>query len=225
MARQGWKSVTEWVVVLAAFAVSGLFMGWMVGASKSPVVATFLPLVFGLIGALSYGLIEKSRKEDSLATNIRRLNVEEAVKQEIISKLGLSLDSRWSRVYWASGVILFCATSYSGIQLGLGQWISPYSTTSALMKEIAVAPDTLNSREYAAICGLRYRLEYLGIPHDEIKFIFREFVKPSFAAEPRDIDTFNEQVESMLKGAEKLAIIKTTGNPFAPPGPRLPVMR
>jgi hypothetical protein len=216
MARQRWKSATEWGVVLAAFGVSGLFMGWMVGSSRSPVVATFLPLVFGLIGALSYGMIEKSRKTETLVNKIQRLDVGEAVRQEILSKLDLSLESRWSRMYWALGVILFCAASYSGIQLGLGQWFSGYSTTSELISEIEVTRSSLTPEEFAEVCGLRYRLEYLGIPHKEIKSVFNEFVKPTFKTQERDIKTFRYQVGKMLAGAEKslAAIKKTEKEPF-----------
>ena len=51
-----------WIPVLLAFAAVGWLVGWLTGASNSPVVGAILPLFFGLVGATAYGMLDRHAK-------------------------------------------------------------------------------------------------------------------------------------------------------------------
>src|SRR5262245_37013215 len=76
-----WYSDQSWYVhklipvllIALAFPVVGYYVGWFVGASQSPVVATVIPLVVGLLGAVTVALLERRAVLAKLLEGVKKL--------------------------------------------------------------------------------------------------------------------------------------------------------
>lgn len=170
----------SWVLTLVSFPVAGYLMGWLTGSSNSPVVGTMLPLAFSLIGALSYGLLERTKRNEDLLKVVHDMELDETVRDKITDALHVQTSSTWVRAFWAIGVMLFCSSCFWGLSSGIAARIPSHKSTEQLLTTTGVNVETLAVSEYANVCNLHYRLVRLNIPPDQVEALFRYAVAPVF---------------------------------------------
>jgi len=96
-----------------AFPVVGFFVGWLVGASRTPAVAALIPLLIGLLGAVPVVVITRRAIASRFIETVRRLEqkreLEAGASERIDAKLGdAARESLWLPALWSVGAVLFC---------------------------------------------------------------------------------------------------------------------
>lgn len=184
---------TSMFFVLLAFCVSGWTIGWFVGSSDSPVVATLIPLLFGLIGALSYGFLDRRSRESKLYDDIQKLKLDDPSKKIVTDGLDLHYHATWLPGIWAISVGLFCWFCYCGTRSGINDRVPEYPSTQKLMEEAQIDSDDLTSLDWAVLHRLRWKLQQFGIPLDDAKNAFSDVIKPALE-DNRLIGRWNERI-------------------------------
>ena len=164
----------EWGLLGAPFPAMGALTGWLVGLSNSPVVASLLPLIFGLFGALGYGLLEKRSLEQSLREKLAALD--EAVRGQVEVVLGIQHKPLAMPVLWSVGVVLFCAACAGGVYLGLDARLPKYGPMLQW-----VNGQTLQPAEAALLYDLRWKLQSAGVSETEASELFGQVIQPVLA--------------------------------------------
>lgn len=167
-------------VLLASLAV-GAFLGWLIGASETPVVAAVLPLVFGLTGVLwqRYSAL-RERVATALAVEStvgaeRAMDVVRGGAAAFTSPSGTSPDPvRRAAMLTAFAVTVFVGAAFSGLQRGLDARVPRLPGLATL-----VAGDTsLSYREAATLTRLRLDLAAMRLTPEEVTEVFRSAVLP-----------------------------------------------
>lgn len=164
----------EWGLLGAPFPAMGALTGWLVGLSNSPVLASLLPLIFGLFGALGYGLLEKRSLEQGLREKLAGLD--EAVRGQVEVVLGIQRKPLAMPVLWSVGVVLFCAACAGGVYLGLDTRLPKYEPMSQWVDGQTLQPD-----EGALLYGLRWKLQNAGVSETEAAELFGQVIQPVLA--------------------------------------------
>lgn len=137
---------------VAGMSALGLMVGYMAGASQSPVVGVALPLLFGLLGGAG-GLY--------------------------IAKADLSQRRLAMRLLWIGrGTLAFSAAVFLGIVAGMsvrtGRGIGvalPTISDERTEQRAAKLPDDVGPREAVGLAVLRHRLESLGATTEEVESV------------------------------------------------------
>jgi hypothetical protein len=172
-----------WVTFVLAPAAIGAVTGWLVGASRSPVVATVVPLVFGLLGGIGFGAVGKLFASASIVQRILSSptvqsldeHVRNAIKSEAIDREG----SRPVAAFLSTGVIAFCVFFYAGAQFGIASRVPAYNP---LLRAFSNTP--LRSYEAAALHKLRLVLQANGVAKDHYDAILSDVFLPIFIKYP-----------------------------------------
>ncbi len=177
-----WATVRRclpWVPLTLAFAAVGYVTGWFVGVSQTPVVGTLIPLAFGLLGALTYGLLDRASKAQAITDRLEKeldgtafFTAKAVVKEESGTSMNLA-------GFWAGGVLLFCLTCYLGVQAGISRLVPEYPSVAQLIGNAKASP-----KEMAALHTLRIHLQASHVPVEETEEIFRDTIRPIFAMKP-----------------------------------------
>jgi hypothetical protein len=197
-----------WLLLIAVFPVAGWLTGWLVGQSRTPVVGALLPLLFGLAGALTYGLLDRSVKGQAV---LKALKEEldpvafEKVQPVVAEQLKESL---WLPAFWALGVILFCGACYGGLRIGLSFRVPEYPPLEELMK--GAQP---TDKEWALLYTMRWHLQANNTPVEDVKRLFEHAIRPALSKQDKnDRDNyvrFNE-LDKMVDRFLKLKPIERT---------------
>jgi len=172
-------TATSSIVVLLAFSVSGWVLGWYTGASQSPVVATLLPLLFGLLGALSYGFLDRKSKVIQQNEALSKLGLDEGTRKKVEERLQIHYPARWMAAFWSLGVILFAAFCYFGTKAGIEKRVPTYPTLDKMLKAADVKTSELTPRDWAVLHRLRWQMKQLNIAPDDAKAAFGTVMKPA----------------------------------------------
>lgn len=169
--------LASWFAMLAAFAFCGWLVGWLTGSSNSPVVGIAIPLIVGLLGALSYPLLDKLSQLDTVGKELGKIGLD----SESTSKIERFIQANptaSTRGLWATGVILFCASCWGGVQYGMAIRNIPYKDTDTLLRQQGVDPESVSSPEYAMLYNLRLHLHRCRVPQQEAEQIILRTVIP-----------------------------------------------
>jgi len=165
-----------WSLLVAVFPVVGLFTGWTVGKSESPVVNTLLPLVFGLLGALSLGLLDSRVRGARLAELLKSLDSD--LRERVLRLLEVPRDTSLRLpAFWALGVLLFCGACYGGIRIGMASKTvayTPLHEIEAIKQDFTALGPVAKGRTYR----LWWYLQSAGLPEDEARVFLATTVMP-----------------------------------------------
>lgn len=217
------------LAVLLASGAVGAFLGWLIGASETPVVAAVIPLVFGLTGVLwqRYSAI-RERVATALAVEStvgaeRALDVMRG-SAALASPSGAPTDPvRRAAMLTAFAVTAFVGAAFMGLQRGLDARVPRLPGLATL-----VAGDTtLSFREAATLTRLRLDLAAMRLTPEELTEVFQSAVLPVLGrAEFRPGGELHEgRVDALAYVAQQLtrtAVPRAAGgrNPASVPPPQ-----
>ena len=112
--------IFRYILVIVAISAVGLFIGWLVGASSSPVVSAVLPLVFSLVGGIGLGYISSLEQRKEIKQKSEEAESCGDVKLRKLFELA-QFDLSRVLVLWSIATIVFCATCYVGIKFGIAE--------------------------------------------------------------------------------------------------------
>lgn len=185
-----------WLVIIAAFPCVGFFIGWFVGMSRSPVVATLLPILFGVLGAMGFGAIERRAMQQRLHDCVEDFNDNAAAKQLRTALPEIQRPSLTAPAAWSLGAILFCIACYFGANVGIDTRLQTYPPLNEM---IANAPVTLP--EKTLLHQLRWTLMDRGVSRSEAIAFFNDAVADCLAM-PSELETERfDALDELLKAA------------------------
>jgi hypothetical protein len=174
------------LLIGVSFPIVGYFIGWFVGASRVPVIATFIPLVIGLLGAVPVALLERRLAANKFMEAVKTLQekreLDVGVAGKISSKLGDAAEtSLWLPAFWSVGVILFCVASYFGTENGIRQRIGVEIPAIAdLLKKTNDPQEKPTPEELSYLYRLRWTLISKNYSAAEARSLFSDVVNPIF---------------------------------------------
>lgn len=175
-----WALVLSWFTTILAFGFTGYLLGWLTGSSNSPVVATVLPLVFGLVGAFSYSILDKSTKAEEWLEKLHDLELDSGVQTKVSDALRLSRGDPTSRALWSSGVAIFCACAFLGTLQGVEARNPKRPTTSELLSHVDVDLSDVTPTEFAVCTNNHFRLIAQNVPPPQVEAVFRNCIGITF---------------------------------------------
>jgi hypothetical protein len=154
-------------LVLVASAAVGAFVGWLVGASNTPVVAALIPLTFGLTGVLWQRYTELKERLKAATDVPAREGVERSI--DLVGARPVRPDEPGGTAPLVSlAVITFVAASFIGVQRGIDMRVPRLPPLS----ELVAGDTTLDHREAATLARLRLDLTRMRVSADEAREVF-----------------------------------------------------
>ena len=169
-----------------AFGVVGYCLGWLVGASQTPVVGTFIPLVVGLLGTVAIALLDRRTLAAKLMESIKKLQtlgqLPVGAAGTIQAELGDAGEtSYWVPALWSLGLAVFCVASFIGTRQGIQSRTQYDLPTLAELLPVAHTPEEKPSyEEMAMLHTLRLHLASKRHPVADMKLIFADVIAPIF---------------------------------------------
>jgi hypothetical protein len=145
------------VASVIAAAWIGYVVGWLIGASRSPIAHSIAPLVFGLLAAIGVGVGLRTTLQTRLAM--------------------------WRGTLVAALAAIFCYFCYIGVTWGNQSRIGPYKAMGTLLGDAwsSVDPDTA-----AALYKFRLQAKGAGVPFDDFESIMVDVIRPIIEAGHED---------------------------------------
>ncbi|MCX7004766.1 MAG: hypothetical protein NTV22_16045 [bacterium] len=150
----------------------GWLTGWLVGSSQSPVVATIIPLIFGLLTAIGFGVVGSILRKSSIFGAIRAIDMSEDIKKRIECEIRAGV-SHGTALFVSVGVIVFCITFYVGALQGIARRVPTYPPLMETFHNISLEP-----QETALLYKLRMSLAAKGVTIDNYLAIMNDVLKP-----------------------------------------------
>lgn len=169
------RRAIDWTMAIVAVASLGLLTGWMVGASRTPVTAAVLPLLFGLIGVVFVQAREQRAKVKQLIDAIGVLDEElKTVALDILRRSTFAF--RQLAAIWAICVIVFAGSLYLGVRSGASRHELDYPSITELTKGQFPRNRLSSQRELVMLNSLRSYLISKNIHPDDVVAIFRDCI-------------------------------------------------
>jgi hypothetical protein len=154
----------------------GFLLGWLIGASRSPLAVGIAPLIFGLLAVLG---------------------VRAGLKNEFAT-----LGAIWRALFVALLITVFCYYCSNGILWGNISRLEPYHDMAALFGEETWA--TATPEQAAMLNRFRWKARQAGIAHEEYESFMLDAIRPILRAGGADadqrIDAAIRAMEPMLSG-------------------------
>ena len=196
----------SWLLPTVAFFLVGMLIGWLTGLSNSPVTSAVIPVAFSLIGAFSFGLIEKTPKLEKAWELISKLDLTEQTTNRLADAIGTKPNSTNLRSFWALSVIVFAFGCFLGVNQGIQQRAPQHPTTQGLVSKVIKSKDAINEREFANLTNLHFRLIRLGTPSNVIEEIFTNSVRPIFEQPNQHWVEFNDATKRLPEFARAIVL-------------------
>jgi hypothetical protein len=174
------------LLILPCFAAMGYYVGWLVGASKTPVVQTALPLLIGLLGAVTYALLERKSGMSKLFEHVKKLQESNILTIDAGSSVKAALvehsdTSYWLPAFWAICITLFAGSSYLGTQHGLSlRSVPDFPMVSEFFAETSDGRDQPSPEEFQVLSDIRLALISKNITRKEVQNYFERGIVPMF---------------------------------------------
>lgn len=166
------KSATVgcWLLVLATFPCTGFLVGWLTGASNSPVVATLLPLVFGVAGAVGFRALDRRNEASRIDQALAAFDAptRDAVRNALRGALPSNM---LVPGLWSLGVLLFCAACFGGVKVGVDERLPRYPPLESLVRL-----NGLSAEEQAMLHHILWDLRAQGVSRAQAESAFRTSV-------------------------------------------------
>lgn len=189
----------SWILILLAFAIVGSLWGWLIGASNSPVVASAIPLVAGLVGGFSFRYLERRAAEDSYAEKLKTATDDSETRKKIARSLGLDQRVSWMPAFWSLAVILFSICTYFGVLAGVDGRIGSQHKLSDILTALGTDPETVVGEDRIIFQNALFRLRAVGATDDEIDDIFKFALCPLLKTQPQeDVEVYGNDISSTV---------------------------
>lgn len=172
------KAATWYPPLVLAPAAGGMLVGYTVGLSDTPIVATFVPLLFGLLGAIGYAEARKrsftsefSQKLDGMAAE---LQADSLAKLKDLAKVS-EAEQDYLPALAGLGTCVFFIFCFFGITKGIEQRVPSYKAMHSLVQ----ASSPLTPDEVMAIANTTWALRHREIPVEEHDQILTYILKPT----------------------------------------------
>lgn len=178
--------------------VVGFLIGWFVGASRVPAVASLIPLLFGLGGAYSYAFVDKTVKRDSLADELAGYpeirTLEENQRRALFARFGAAPQTQnWLPIYWTCAIVVFCLSLFWGTESGISRRFVEYPSLDEL---IGVSSDKITPLEAAHLTRACWVLRSRNVPAHEAQSVFHEV----FGGIYSEFDLLFKEISAMESG-------------------------
>ena len=177
-------SVWPWVIPITATpVVMGYLVGWLIGASDTPVVSVALPLLIGLISAVGYGITERRFVIDAIARRVMALAVVRKLDRSEQEEVEAGLQSHakrspWLPTLWGIGIIGFSVACLLGLNVGIERRLPTYVPVEELLGETQVTAE-----ERASLYALRWQHRSASVPPNQSDDLIRHVFLPILAIE------------------------------------------
>jgi hypothetical protein len=224
--RKG-KDTTVWwgsaIGCLSAFIATGYLSGWLVGVSSSPVVAALLPLLFGILGAIGFGAIDRLLRiqeyGDKLEKILANLPVGTAVAQNHLDQLRSLFQrdqtSKFMPLFWSTGAIALLFCLYPGLHQGASVRRPDYDAVEKMFitdgdrdatgktprQQLTKVPPTITVR----LRGIFVRCKSSRIPPKDVEALFTSTIVPllqTYDSEIKKVDSDLQSAVSTSKSAD-----------------------
>jgi len=145
-------------------------------------VGAALPVIVGLLGALSYAVTDKNVRALAARDEINKIlaSSEHYVSDEAKTKIGKVLEADWISTWliplWAAHVFLFCVTTFLGVLWGSSARRAEHTSTesefAALVAQHHLEANPNNPPPTAQICLLFHLCKKAGWQRHEINDLF-----------------------------------------------------
>jgi hypothetical protein len=152
------------MVSIAAVSHVGYLLGWLTGASKSPVVPVVAPLVFGLLAVLGVSAVRAKKLKKKTAIRIDAPNH------------GRDHSAVWRGVFIAILTLAFCSSCLYGVTKGSFERMGQYRKMSFLLGEAAW--DQADDDTIAELYKFRVQAKRNELSPADFEPIIRDLVKP-----------------------------------------------
>lgn len=201
--------------LVLAPAAGGMLVGYTVGLSETPIVATFIPLLFGLLGAVGYAEARNRSFQSQFVKGLEGLESE--FSGENLAKLkNLANASGAEQGYVPAlaglGTCFFFIFCYLGVSEGIEKRVPSYKAMDALLH----ANPPLTPDEVMAIANTTWALRLREIPIDEHDQILTYVLRPALEKEEGREQELIRVAELMRKNFGKDGPITTV--PGSPSG-------
>ncbi|MFL5614817.1 MAG: hypothetical protein ACJ796_14235 [Gemmatimonadaceae bacterium] len=162
------------ITSIIASAIVGWLVGWLVGASSTPVVATLIPLVFGLTAILWQQYQQQKERIEAAAAALAEGATDGAVR--VLRGGHVTTDrAAVNALVLALAIIAFAISAYLGTERGVETRVPHAPTLSELLGVYALAP---SPREAATLERLRLDLSRVLVAPADVRSIFASTVVP-----------------------------------------------
>ena len=197
------RALRPWLIPLLLIPLSvGYLVGWLVGASQTPVVATTLPLIFGLLGAVAFNTVSKNVLGEAYYDELIKIesiqSLDKLDKIKIRKKLATSPDgTTWLPTYWAIGVLIFIIFCRIGITSGINDRLDSYEPLKTAIERNKL--EQIQPLDYAAIYRMRWYLKSAGLSSNEFNSMFDSVIVPILKAESSEDDSLHSNLEQAIE--------------------------
>jgi hypothetical protein len=171
------------VISLNAASYVGLLVGWLIGASLSPIAQAVAPAIVGLLAVL--GVSTKLRR--SLSKRRMHLTGWREKRRAI-----------WTSILAAGMVFVFCKSASEGIVKGIRSGTMPYTDIADLIGDSWNDADELAA---TAICAFTLQARAAGVPHNLYERCIWDIVKPIIEDDQPDKEARIETAIETMKQA------------------------
>jgi hypothetical protein len=199
------QSLRQYASIVLSFAAIGSLTGWLTGASATPVVNAILPLIFGLLGAFTYTLVDRHNQAKTLKKQIDDLDLDFTDKLKVKTSLDLDLRPESFLPMWGIAISLFCVAFYASLFYGARtREPAEYTSLSPLLEQVAIDKLRLKPVDHASLYNLYWRLRTINLTQQEIHNVFELSVVPAFATRHAMEDGFNTKTELLCSELKSL---------------------
>lgn len=158
------------VISLKAAGYVGLLVGWLIGASLSPIAQAIAPAIFGLLAVLGVS----SKLWQTLSKRRRHLSGWRDKRRAI-----------WQAILMAGIVFVFCDSASDGIVKGIRSRTMPYTDIADLIGDSWKDADEHTA---TAICAFTLQARSAGMSHNLYERFIWDVIKPILDDDQPDKD-------------------------------------
>jgi hypothetical protein len=206
-----------WGPFILSFPAVGGLVGWLTGASNTPVVSAVLPLLFGLVGAVTYAYFDRQSRTADLSKKLDEIGLEPETARRVKAALGTVQGPKHLPALWGAGIALFCLVCFVGVRYGEAHRRGGYQSFAQVLASAQIADKDASPFDRAVLQNAYWRMVAQKVPTEEVQSVFTLILGPELKRRmrgpelPADIDTTVEKL---------FASIDSGGSPSPVPMPR-----
>ncbi len=200
-----------WLIAIAVVS-AGLFTGYLMGVSSSPIAGAVFPALLGVAGAIGAGLVHKGLSAAALRESLENAHdVPANMKVRMLDIVQAHSASTWIPGFYAVVVVLFCLACFTGSLIGFRQRTvndaGRFPTVDQVLKYYKY--DEQQPAQRIAVIGLLLRCRQVNMPPSECRSLMKNLALVFNAAKPEAkamvlTETFKEKVNDLLSSETQL---------------------
>ncbi len=181
-----WSRIVAGTMVTASFFFVGLFVGWLSGESRVPVIATLLTIIMSLFASLMLLLFERKALVDKAHKILDDAAASEQLDPGTSGRLKAAFGDKSEATlrlpaFCGLGLLVFSAGCFLGFKQGIGFRVPEYPPVAELTKGTTPSPF-----ELSLLHELIWHLQSNHRRPDEVIALFETSIKPILTQEEID---------------------------------------